>query len=477
MGIILTFQGTKRKKQPSTLTVYAAILDVSIALLIIIFVMPLLGYNVYGMLENMLTEFKKNYWIYVPLGAYGVWRWSVWIFKKTAGQFYSPIHPTIPPYNSTMTIITPVYRENPNIFEIALKSWSENKPDELIAIIDHTDTECIRIFREFSLDRPWAKLIITRKPGKRAALADGIRVAKGNIIALTDSDTIWSPNIRDKMLSPFRYPQIGGVTTRVHPINRVTIWQKMTDIFWDIRNFYDLPSQTAVGESLSCLSGRTSLYRRSIIVPKLDLFLNETILNKRKESGEDKCLTRLVQSEGWKTFYQSNAIIYSSAAVDFRTFCKQRIRWSRNSHNSDLFSLWERWAWKRYYLAFYMIDRLITTFTLFFGPIYLGLAIYLNQYTLALSILILWLVGRGIKMIPHIRRQPRDVILLPVFILVGFMLAVIKLYSLVSITEQKWIREGEDRKRRLPMIVMAKNISITTAIIGAIVAGVISIPK
>jgi cellulose synthase/poly-beta-1,6-N-acetylglucosamine synthase-like glycosyltransferase len=473
MGIMLTLQGAKSKTRPSTLTVYAAILDVSIALLIIIFVMPLLGYDVYGMLQNMLTEFKKNYWIYVPLGAYGLWRWSVWIFKKTAGQFYSPIHPTIPPYSSTMTIITPVYRENPDIFGTALMSWDQNRPDELIAIIDHTDTECIRIFREFSLDRPWAKLIITRKPGKRAALADGIRAAKGNIIALTDSDTIWSPNVKEKMLSPFRHPQIGGVTTRVHPISRVTIWQKMTDIFWDIRNFYDLPSQTAIGESLSCLSGRTSLYRRSIIVPKLDLFLNETILNKRKESGEDKCLTRLVQSEGWKTYYQSNAIIYSSAAPDFRTFWKQRIRWSRNSHNSDLFSLWERWAWKRYYLAFYMIDRLITSFTLFFGPIYFGLAIYLNQYTLALSILILWHVGRAIKIVPHIRRHPHDVVLISVFVLISFMLAVIKLYSLVTITEQKWIREGEDRKKRLSIIVMAKNISITTVIIGAIVVGVI----
>jgi cellulose synthase/poly-beta-1,6-N-acetylglucosamine synthase-like glycosyltransferase len=477
MRTMLSLQLSKRKRKLSALSVYAAILDLSIALLIVIFVIPLLGYDIYGMLENILTEIRNNYWIYVPLGTIGVWRWGVWIIKKTASQFYKPIHSSIPSYSSKMTIVTPVYRENPNIFKIALKSWAENRPDELIAVIDHTDTDCIRIFKEFSQDRPWAKLIITLKPGKRAALADGIRAAEGSIVALTDSDTVWAPNIRDKLLAPFRYPHIGGVTTRVHPISRLTIWQKMTDIFWDIRNFNDLPSQSATGQSLSCLSGRTSLYRRSIIVPKLDLLLNETILNKRKESGEDKCLTRLVQREGWKTYYQSNAVIYSSAAADFRTFWKQRVRWSRNSHNSDLFSLWERWAWKRYYLTFYMIDRLITTFTLFLGPIYFGLAIYLNQYAVALSILILWLVGRGIKIFPHIRRHPHDIMLLPVFVLVNFMLAVIKLYSLVTITEQKWIREGEDRKRGLPIIVMAKNISITSAIIGNIVAAVILIPK
>src|SRR5215213_1607997 len=269
-----------------------------------------IGSYIFGLLDY--------YHAYIPLGIIGIWRWATWISKKAFAVFYAPIDyggTRTASNNLSLAIITPVYKENPNIFYNALRSWEQNKPDELIAVIDSTDEECIIIFREFAQGKSWAKLITTSKPGKRAALADGIIASKSSILALVDSDSIWAPDIRDKLLVPFSSDtRIGGVTTKQHPINRNTIWEKITDIFWDFRNYYDLPSQAAVGRALSCLSGRTSLYRRKIIVEKLDLFLNEIVFGVRKESGEDKCLTRLIQQDGWQVYYQSNATIYSAAA-------------------------------------------------------------------------------------------------------------------------------------------------------------------
>jgi cellulose synthase/poly-beta-1,6-N-acetylglucosamine synthase-like glycosyltransferase len=208
-----------------------------------------------------------------------------------------------------------------------------------------------------------------------------------------------------------------------------------------MRNYYDLPSQTAMGSFLTCLTGRTSLYRRHIILPKLDVFLNEILLGRRKESGEDKCLTRIIQKDGWKTYYQSTAVIYSVAASDFKTFVAQRLRWTRNSHNSDLTSLLDGWPFKHPYLAFYMIDRFVSTFTMFIGAIFMGISLYLNQWPIALSILTLWMVGRGIRILPHLRRQPDDIFLVPVFVAVNFFMALVKLYALMTIREQKWIRK------------------------------------
>jgi cellulose synthase/poly-beta-1,6-N-acetylglucosamine synthase-like glycosyltransferase len=288
-------------------------------------------------------------------------------------------------------------------------------------------------------------------------------------VALVDSDTIWGHNIRDNLLAPFQYAMIGGVTTLQHPIERNSIWQKMTDVFWDMRNYYDLPSQTAMAKALTCLSGRTSLYRRQIILPKLNEFLNEILFGRKKESGEDKCLTRLVQKDGWKTYYQSNAVVFSSAALDFKTFWNQRIRWSRNSHNSDIISLWDGWAWKNPYLAFYMIDRFITIFTLFFGPIFFSISLYLNDWVVALSIVALWIFGRGIKIIPHLRRHPKDIYLLPVYVVINFLLALVKLYALVTIREQKWIRGVQERSvKRKGYLKKIKDIILTTEIIFSI---------
>jgi hyaluronan synthase len=406
-------------------------------------------------------------WIYLPLGVIGFWRWSVWLFKKSTSFLYKP-KLSSDKVNYKYSIITPVYNEDPKIFEQAIKSWIRNEPDEIIGVIDESDNRCIEVFQSLANQYASMKLIIARKPGKRPALAEGIKEARNKIIALVDSDTIWAENIKKSILSPFEDPEIGGVTTRQHPIERKTIWQKVTDIFWDMRNYYDLPAQTAMGQALSCLSGRTSLYRKDIILGELDIFLNEIVLGRKKESGEDKCLTRIVQSKGWKTYYQSNAVIYSYASPDFKTFWSQRLRWSRNSHNSDLISLWDGWAWKHPFLAFHIIDRFISIFTLFFGPIFFGIALYLNHYVLAVSILLLWMIGRGIKILPHLKRHPKDIVLLPVYVVINFMIAIIKLYALVTIRDQKWIR-SKNRKLVTSKFKKIKNFILTSEIIGSLI--------
>ena len=417
-----------------------------------------------------ILKFMDSYGIYLPLAAIGLWRWGVWIIKKICSYFYSPISVEIPPYHDTMTIITPVYNENPDVFRRALYSWEANRPDELVAVIDQSDRRCVEVFEQFSLHKPWAKLIITSKPGKRRALVDGILNSSGNILALVDSDTIWGEDIKDKVLAPFMDPEIGGVTTKNHPIELRSVWQEMTDIFWDLRNFQDLPAQTAMGKAMTCLTGRTSFYRREVILPKLDLFLNEVILGRKKESGEDKCFTRIAQQQGWKTYYQSNAVIYSSAPLDFKTFWGQRLRWSRNSHNSDLLSLWQGWAWRHPFLAFYMVDRIISIFTLFLGPIYLGISIYLNQWLVAVTIVSWWLVGRGIRIIPHLRRKPKDLYLVPVYVGINFLNALIKLYALVTIREQKVIRElKEETNIKNRSVKRLKNVILTAEIISTLV--------
>ena len=425
--------------------------------------------DISNMFGNIMINFYQYVWIYLPLGIIGFWRWSVWIFKKSASFLYRPIEPS--QNNNDIkrySIITPVYNEDPKIFKEALNSWLQNKPNEIIAVIDEKDKECIDIFEEISNIEKNIKMIVTNKPGKRPALVDGIKESKEEIIALVDSDTIWAQDIRNSILAPFNDPTIGGVTTRQHPVERNSLWQKITDIFWDMRNYYDLPAQTAMGQALSCLSGRTSLYRKEIVLADLNEFLNEIVLERKKESGEDKCLTRIIQSKGWKSYYQSNAVIYSHAAQDFKTFWSQRLRWSRNSHNSDLLSLWKGWAWKHPFLAFHMIDRFISIFTLFFGPIFFFIAMYLNHHVLAFSILMLWMVGRGIKILPHLRRHPKDITLLPIYVVINFMIAIIKLYALVTIRDQKWIR-SKNRKSSKSIFKQIKNFILTSEIISSLV--------
>ncbi len=107
-----------------------------------------------------LSRYLDYYPFLIPLGAIGIWRWSVWLIKKSVGFFYQPKKPG---FKASVSIITPVYNEDPNTFNRALISWKKNKPDEIIAVIDYTDQACIKVFKNFAKRYNRAKLINHQK--------------------------------------------------------------------------------------------------------------------------------------------------------------------------------------------------------------------------------------------------------------------------------------------------------------------------
>ena len=67
-----------------------------------------------------LTKYLDFYPFLLPLGIIGIWRWSVWGMKKVTGLFYKP-YPS--GFKATVSVVTPVYNENPQTFKKALASW------------------------------------------------------------------------------------------------------------------------------------------------------------------------------------------------------------------------------------------------------------------------------------------------------------------------------------------------------------------
>ncbi|MDW3604479.1 MAG: hypothetical protein QOK67_05540, partial [Nitrososphaeraceae archaeon] len=93
-------------------------------------------------LSEFLGYIAINYyqlvWIYIPLGIIGLWRWSVWIFKKSTSFLYKPKVPSNDRSYHKYSIITPVYNEDPKIFDQAIRSWITNEPNEIIGVIDQS---------------------------------------------------------------------------------------------------------------------------------------------------------------------------------------------------------------------------------------------------------------------------------------------------------------------------------------------------
>ena len=205
-------------------------------------------------------------------------------------------------------------------------------------------------------------------PGKRDALRKGWNAASTDLVALVDSDTIWAPDVAAEVCKPFADPRIGGVGTRQSVYGSKGLLARLTDMFLDHRYFDENASQSLLGKAVSCLSGRTAIYRRSVLMDIEQDFMHETFWGVPCLSGDDKRLTTLTLERGHLTYMQRTAQVWSTFPDSPRVFRKQRLRWARNTWRSDLRALSNRWVWSHPFLAYTMIDKAVSGFTVLLGP-------------------------------------------------------------------------------------------------------------
>jgi cellulose synthase/poly-beta-1,6-N-acetylglucosamine synthase-like glycosyltransferase len=351
-------------------------------------------------------------------------------------MFYRPI---LPGYFEPLTVVVPVYQEDPEIFTAALKSWLENPIVEAICVIDVTDEVCLAISRRF--EEVWGRVrtIVTDVPGKRDALAKGWREAHTPLVALVDSDTIWDKDVALWVTVPFKDPAIGGVGTRQNVYKPKGLWQHVADLYLDYRYFDEIAGQSTLGQAMSCLSGRTAVYRRKLLVEHEEEFLGETFLGVQCMSGDDKRLTTLILEYGHKTVLQREARVWSTFPDTFRRFTLQRIRWARNTWRSDLRAMGGRWFWSHRFLAFTTVDKSISAFTLLVAPCFFVWSIVTEHWRLTTILGSWWLISRAVKLLPHFGRKPQNLVLLPMFIGISIYMALLKIFALLTIRQHKWL--------------------------------------
>lgn len=390
----------------------------------------------------------KTLLLYVPISLIGIWRWSYWVVRRFAASMYRPKVGTWPKglQKPSVSLITPVYNEDPAIFRQAMESWIKNGVTEIVAVIDKTNTRHIVEYeRHYASNKNLTtkcRMVVTPKPGKRAALCDGIEAAKGDIIVLVDSDTIWSDDVLDKTLPYFLNEQIGGATLTQRILNPRNTSDVLFDILLWTRYRDEVPYLVGVGKAFNTLSGRTAFYRREAIFHEkhdnIHKLRHEFFLGTRGISGDDKRLTHLILEQGWHTAYVLGPTVYTPGLGSMKKFLKQRLRWTRNSWRADLRALIKGWAWKHPALGLFMLDRFIQPFVMLIGPVVFTVALMSNEWLFAGILFTWWFVSRFVRLFVYFKRYPKRIIHLPAYILFSYITAVMKIYALATIVEHSW---------------------------------------
>ncbi|MDA0159914.1 glycosyltransferase [Solirubrobacter ginsenosidimutans] len=375
-----------------------------------------------------------------PFMVFFVYVWAVWVLKALAARRYRPFAGEAPPLS--VTVLVPVFREPEAVFRRSLASVVAENPFELIAIVDGGDPAVAAVAAEYC-----TRVLRISKAGKRAAMAAGLAAACSSteVVVVLDSDTVWAPGTLRELLRPFADPRVGGVTPRQaifdvgdDPVRRLADWIE------DLRYLVTVPAQSVFGQ-VGCLAGRTIAYRRSAFEPAVMTLVRQTVFGMPLSVGDDRVLTNELLRSGWRTVYQSTALVWTDAPGDWRTFWRQQLRWGRSSQRETVLSL--RWLWKRPVAGATFATDILTPFALY-AVVALGIAHVMSggggRHGQALGVELLlafagMVVSIGVRQIPHLRRRPRDVLRLPLFALqLTFVMVPIRILAFATMLHQSW---------------------------------------
>src|SRR3954468_10110797 len=375
-----------------------------------------------------------------PFLAFFAYVWMLWAAKSLAARRYRPSD--APAEELTTTVIVPVFRESQELFRRVLASVRANEPTELIAVVDGGDRSLVDVASELC-DR----VLAIPKSGKRAAIAAGLGVSDPHtdVVVVLDSDTIWADGVLSELLRPFADPRVGGVTPRQAIFDaRANSVRKLADWLEDLRYHVVVPAQSVFGQ-VGCLAGRTIAYRRTAFEPAVERLVRQKVLGVPQSVGDDRVLTNELLRNGWRTVYQSTALVLTEAPDDWRTFWKQQLRWGRSSQRETLLSL--GWLWRRPVAFVCFATDIVTPFAL-----YAVLAVAVARgidgeaarttWSPAIELLLGYagmLVSIGLRQVPHLRRRSSDLLRLPVFVLqLTFVMVPLRILAFATMLHQGW---------------------------------------
>jgi len=286
------------------------------------------------------------------------------------------------------------------------------------------------------------------KAGKRAAIAAGLAAAQPgtDVVLLVDSDTVWTPGVLLELLRPFDDARVGGVTPRQAIFDPdATPSRRLADWIEDLRYHLTIPAQSLFGQ-VGCLAGRTIAYRREALEPAVEQLVQQRIFGVPVEVGDDRVLTSELLRNGWRTVYQSTALVFTDAPSDWGGFWKQQLRWGRSSQRETLLTL--RWLWRRPAAFACFVTDIVTPFALFaLFALSIGHALHpvasgARSSLVTPELLLVYpgmLTSIGVRQISHFRRRHADILRLPVFVLqLTLVLVPIRIIAFATMLHQGW---------------------------------------
>jgi hyaluronan synthase len=272
-----------------------------------------------------------------------------------------------------LTVVIPAYNEGPMVRTSLESVIAARYPPERLEIIvvddGSTDDTWTHISSIASLHpRLVTPMRMKRNGGKRAALTEAFRAARGEFIMTLDSDSVIEPEALLALVGPFRNPRVGAVAGKVLVHNRRQgLIPRMLHVEF-LLAFDLMRAVESMYGNVFCCPGALTAYRATSLRRVLPRWSTQEFLGVRCTAGEDRALTNFILAAGFDTVYQGSAVVRTVVPFTYRRLSLMFLRWNRSYVREEVRYV-GRIAWHRPPVArlISLFDRLVTDLGHLFG--------------------------------------------------------------------------------------------------------------
>jgi hyaluronan synthase len=86
-----------------------------------------------------------------------------------------------------------------------------------------------------------------------------------------------------------------------------------------------------------------------------------------------------------------------------------------------------------------MLDKAVSCFTLLVGPAFMAYALIHHNWLFAAVLAAWWQISRSAKLLPHLSQRPSSFLFIPGYVVLSWVMALIKIWALLTIRTQGWL--------------------------------------
>lgn len=262
---------------------------------------------------------------------------TIYIFSRfLLSYLHAPVR-TSSDYEPTVTFVVPAKNEEGNIFETITRFAKVDYPLHKVEIIAINDGSTDRTLDGMHCAARATRSLVKRMEvvdfgqnlGKRHAMAEGAKRARGEIIIFIDSDSFVSQDCVRAIVKYFNDPKIGGVSGHTDVANaHVNMLTRMQSLRYYVA-FKVYKSAESVFGAVTCLPGCCSAYRRAYLMEFIDEWLHQKFLGKECTFGDDRSLTNYMIRK-YRAVYAFEARAATMVPENFSTYRRQQQRWKKS---------------------------------------------------------------------------------------------------------------------------------------------------